>query len=131
MAMNIAFWLTRPNALRVLGPIMAEWTRRTGEPAFVMVPTAPLAPTKGKDKALLFADHAGGLGTNWMSVRIESPDAAVGACRQFGLKGIIALGLEPRPAGGGRDVMVATRAAGVKWAAPPSNHPELSFLLSP
>lgn len=129
MAMNLAFWLTRPNALRVLGPIMAEWTRRTGEPAFVMVPTAPLAPTKGKDRLLRFADHAGGLGTNWMSVRIESPEAAVGTCQQFGIRVLVALGLEPRPVPGGAQVMAATKAAGIRWAAAPCIHEELLYAL--
>jgi len=128
----VAYFCPRVNLLKLYGPVLAEQMRRGGPGAVLIVPVAPLITYAAKNRSLAAALRLD-------QIRAEAPPGVEIACvpststflevlRARRVRAVVGVGLRlPRAI---RDeVLVPSRARGVKWCALGYLHEELAHVL--
>ena len=128
----IAYFCPRVNLLKLYGPVLAEQMRRGGPGALLIVPLTPLITYAAKNRSLAAA-------LRLQQIRAEIPGGVEIACvpstaafretlRERRVQAVVGVGLRlPRAI---RDeVLVPSRAQGVKWCSLGYLHEELAHVL--
>src|SRR5215468_5517867 len=128
----IAYFCPRVNLLKLYGPVLAEQMRRGGPGALLIVPLTPLITYAAKNRSLAAA-------LRLQQIRAEIPGGVEIACvpstaafretlRERRVHAVVGVGLRlPRAI---RDeVLVPSRAQGVKWCSLGYLHEELAHVL--